>query len=561
MRRLRHIQHPMKRKRPLTSEALSPGVKWIILSILLIALFIYLLIGDMSDTSESGADPLILQYGLTLEASGFDPHINSSAELGIVLRQVYDTLLYRHPETNEFVPGLAESWRVSSDGRTYEFALRQDIRFHDGTPFNAAAVAANLDRILSKTAPVSQKAQFLLGPYESHEIVSEYAIRIQLTQPYTPLLDGLSQVYLAMASPAALTEYSRNRYQFHQVGTGPFRFIEYLPGNRIVLERWEEYAWAPSFFTPLAEDVINKIVFRFYEDPPTRHIALQNGAAHVMGELPPLNAASLSEDDAIQILPTNIPGQPLQFLIHTGSAPTNEIAVRQALLYATDRRAIAQLVYQGFPPIARGPLGSKTLYYDAHAGAEYDYDPERARQLLADAGYRDDDNDGVLEREGQPLQLEMVIPNWNFLPDAAQLLQEQWRAVKIRLILQPVPGYAALLARIDEDDYHLAPFNNFGPDPAMLADYFHSEGNRNWSRYVDATLDEILLRAGQSEDASERSELYARAQQSIMREALVLPLVEFVNINAASRRVVGLQYDPYGWFPLLYTVRLLPAET
>ena len=532
-----------------------------ILLVCLFVLLVYLFARDISDTSESGADLVTLHYGLTLEASGFDPHIHASAELGIVLRQVYDTLLYRHPETSEFVPGLAESWRVSSDGHTYEFTLRQGVRFHDGTPFNAAAVAANLDRIMSKTAPVSQKAQFMLGPYESHEIVSEYLVRIHLTQAYTPLLDSLSQVYLAMASPAALSEYSRNRYQFHQVGTGPFRFIEYLPGDRIILERWEEYAWAPSFFRSLAEDAIEQIVFRFYEDPPTRHIALQNGAAHVMGELPPLNAAALSEDDAIQLLPTSIPGQPLQFLIHTSRAPTNELAVRQALLYATDRRAIAQLIYQGFPPIARGPLSSKTLYYDAHAGAEYDYDPERARQLLADAGYRDDDNDGVLERDGQPLQIEMIIPNWNFLPDAAQLLQEQWRTVKIRLILQPVPGYTALLARVDEDDYHLAPFNNFGPDPAMLAEYFRSDGNRNWSRYTDAALDDILLRANQTNDTSERDELYSRAQQDIMREALILPLVEFVNINAASRHVVGLRYDSYGWFPLLYAVRLLSAET
>lgn len=535
--------------------------QWLIISLISIALLFYLLIRDLNDENDFGDERLTLHYGLTLEASGFDPHIHRSAELGIVLRQVYDTLLYRHPETNEFVPGLAESWRVSSDGRTYEFTLRQNVHFHDGTPFDAPAVAANLDRILSDTAPVSQLAKFLLGPYQSHEIVSEYVVRIQLSQAHTPLLDGLSQVYLAMASPAALNEYSRNRYQFHQVGTGPFRFIEYLPGDRIVLERWDDYAWAPSFFPPLTKDAVERVVFRFYEDPPTRHIALQNGTAHIMGELPPLNAAALSQDDAIQLLPTSIPGQPLQFLIHTGRAPTNELAVRQALLYATDRRAIAQLVYQGFPPIARGPLSSKTLFYDPYAGVEYDFDPEQARQLLADAGYRDDDSDGVLERDGQPLQIDMVIPNWNFLPEAAQLLQEQWRAVKIRLILQPVPGYTALLARVDEDEYHLAPFNNFGPDPAMLAEYFLSQSNLNWSRYTNATLDEILLNASQTEDTLQRSELYARAQQSIMREALILPLVEFVNINAASRRVVGLQYDPYGWFPLLYPVRLLPADT
>ena len=133
------------------------------------------------------------------------------------------------------------------------------------------------------------------------------------------------------------------------------------------------------------------------------------------------------------------------------------------------------------------------------------------------------------------------------------------RALKIRLILHPVPGYLALLARVEANDYHLAPFNDFGPDPAILATYFTSDGNRNWSRYREAALDDLLTRAGRSQDENERREAYARAQQAIMREALVLPLVEFVNINAASRRVVGLQYDPYGWFPLLYPVGLSAA--
>ncbi|MCY4105243.1 MAG: ABC transporter substrate-binding protein [Chloroflexi bacterium] len=532
---------------------------FIITSLLILALILSYPLFTQQNDSELIQNTL--HYGLTLEASGFDPHIHSSAELGIVLRQVYDTLIYRHPETSVFTPGLAESWRISTDQRTYEFSLRQDVHFHDDTPFNAEAVAANLDRIMSDAAPISQKAKFLLGPLESYEIIDEYVIRFHLSQPFTPLLDGLSQIYLAMASPTALAEYSRNRYQFHQVGTGPFRFIDYLPGDRIILERWADYAWPPAFFSPLAEDVVDQIVFQFYEDPPTRHIALLNGSAHVMGELPPVNAAGLSDHPTIRLYPTNIPGQPLQFLINTQLAPTNELAVRKALLHATDRQAIAQFVYQGFPPVARGPLARQTLFYDAHAGAEYDFNPEKAREILAEAGYRDENNDGVLERGGQALQLNLVIPNWNHLPEAAQLLQEQWRAIQIRLILQPVPGYSALLNRIENNDYHLAPFNSFGPDPALLYDYYHSAGNRNWSRVNDPELDDWLSRAGETSAPDQRRQWYANAQQAIMREALVLPLVEFVNLNAASQRVRGLQFDPYGWFPLLYPVRLLPANT
>ena len=114
---------------------------------------------------------------MTLQPSTFDPQIGASSELGIPLRSVYDTLVYRDPQSLEFVPGLATSWTISPDGLIYTFALRQGVNFHDGTPFNAQAVAANLDRITNPMT-ASQKALFLLGPYTGYEIVDDYTIRL-----------------------------------------------------------------------------------------------------------------------------------------------------------------------------------------------------------------------------------------------------------------------------------------------------------------------------------------------------------------------------------------------
>lgn len=167
-------------------------------------------------------------YGLTLLPSGFDPHINASAELGIPLRSVYDTLVYRDPATQDFVAGLAERWEISPDGLVYTFYLRRGVRFHDGEPFNALAVAANLNRI---TAPEtrSQKAAFLLGSFERYIVLDEYTIQLVLKSPFAPLLDSLSQVYLGIASPKALREYGNDLYQLHQVGTGPIRWLSSSP--------------------------------------------------------------------------------------------------------------------------------------------------------------------------------------------------------------------------------------------------------------------------------------------------------------------------------------------
>src|SRR5689334_22920402 len=124
-----------------------------------------------------GANAKDFVYGLTLVPSGIDPHINASSEMGIVLRSVYDTLVYRNDVTHEFVPGLAASWKVSPDGLTYTFVLRQDVKFHDGTPFNADAVKANLIRVVDP-ANHSQKAVQLIGPIRDIQVHDPYTLSI-----------------------------------------------------------------------------------------------------------------------------------------------------------------------------------------------------------------------------------------------------------------------------------------------------------------------------------------------------------------------------------------------
>ncbi|MCA9905454.1 MAG: hypothetical protein KC547_16475, partial [Anaerolineae bacterium] len=240
-------------------------------------------------------------YGLSFEPSGIDPHINASAELGIPLRQVYDTLVYRDPTTGDFVPGLAQSWEISPDGTRYTFHLKQGVTFHDGTPFNAQAVAANLDRILDPDV-ASQKAIFMLGPFADYEIVDDYTIALILAQAYAPLLDSLSQVYLGIASPTALQAVSRERYQFHQVGTGPYEFVEYVPGDRIIIRRSPTYTWGPSFYLPPTENAIDEVEFRFLTDASARALALEAGDVQVVGEILPTDARALATESGIQLI-------------------------------------------------------------------------------------------------------------------------------------------------------------------------------------------------------------------------------------------------------------------
>ena len=292
-------------------------------------------------------------YGLTLAPSGIDPHINASSELGIPLTSVYDTLIYLDPETGDFVPGLAERWDVSDDGLVYTFHLRNDVTFHDDTPFNAEAVRFNLQRITSPDV-ASQKARFMLGPYERVEVVDTYTVRVYLSGPFAPLLDSFSQVYLGMASPAAVEKWG-DEYQLHQVGTGPFVFAEYVPGDHLLLRRNPDYDWGPSVYEHDTAQV-GEIEFRFFTDPATRSPALETGEAGVMGEIPPQDVARLAESDDFRVEQVPIPGASLMVFMNTARPPLDDVRVRQALLYGTNRQAIVSAVFHNTSPVAYGPL-------------------------------------------------------------------------------------------------------------------------------------------------------------------------------------------------------------
>jgi peptide/nickel transport system substrate-binding protein len=498
-----------------------------------------------------------LIYGLTLAPSGIDPHVNASSELGIPLTSVYDTLVWQDL-SGEFVPGLAQSWEISDDGLTYTFHLRDDVVFHDGTPFDAQAVKFNLDRI-ADPATKSQKAVFMLGPYESTEIVDDYTVKVHLKEPYAPFLDSASQVYLGTASPTAIEKWGAD-YQLHQVGTGPFIMKEYIPNDHLTLVRNPGYNWAPPIFNHQGPAYLEEIEFRFFVEPATRALALEGGEADVMGEIPPHDAERLADNPAFTLLPVAIPGQSLQFFLNTEKAPTDDLRVRQAINYATDKEAIVKAIFKEYSPVAHGPLNAFTIGYDESVEGMYGVDPAKAERLLEEAGWVDSDGDGNREKDGQLLKLEAYLMSWGYVPEVAQLLQAQLKAVGIEMESQVV-AYPAALEAAREGKHNLIPFSLSSSDPDILRTFFHSDNadsGFNWSKVRDPRLDELLENGARTLDLGRRRELYAEAQQLIMAEALLLPIRDYVNLNAASAKVKGLRYDLRGWFPWLYDVYLEP---
>jgi len=251
-----------------------------------------------------------------------------------------------------------------------------------------------------------------------------------------------------------------------------------------------------------------------------------------------------------------IPGQPLQFFLNTRRAPTDDWRVRQALLYATDRAAIVKAIFRNRSPVAFGPLTSATVGYDPEVEKLYSFDPDKARQLLDDAGWLVGP-DGVRQKDNQRLQLDGVLMDYGFVPETAQLVQAQWALVGVEFKTQLVP-YGTLLQAGREGSVNVIPFLLSGSDPDILRQFFRGDASFNYARVNDPALDTALDQAVTLTDPQARALLYADVQQRVMAQALIVPIRDYVNLNVAAKSVTGLRYDARGWFPQLSNVNFTP---
>ncbi len=510
--------------------------------------------GAEDERQQCASDRRCLAYGITADIPILDPHRASAPEAGMIFRQIYDSLLYRDSETHDFVPGLASSWQVSNDGLAYTFNLRQDIQFHSGSRFDAQAVARNIDRIYDP-AITSSRARQLLGPLNQYEIVDDYTIRFHLFSPYEAFLDAWSQPFLGIANPEALREYGLLRYQFHQDGTGPFALAEYLPGERVKLQRHAGYSLLPAVYQKPDSGEFETVEFSFVAEAAADPLTLVAVTLDVLDDIAPVAAQNLAANSRVRILPTRIPGQSAQFLFNTNREHLSSPVVRRALLLATNRVAINNLVFLSFSPIAWAPLSASTGYsHDGYVNT-FPFDLAEAQRLLSEAGYADADGDGILERQDIPLALTIVTPPWGNLPDVAAYLRQQWRAIGIDLTIEPVPGRARLEDLIATGAYDLLPVDNYGIDPELLSRIFQEESVYQASQVPNETLMALLRAASQERDPARRRSQYYEVQALLMNETLLLPIREPVRLTATRAEIEDLHFDAFGFYPLLYNAR------
>lgn len=497
----------------------------------------------------------VLTVGIPVEPETLDPGDAVYVYEQFILMSIFDSLLSISPE-GELYPALATAWEPNEEYSEFTFTLRDDVTFHDGTPFTAEAVKASFDHIASEAVLESGGKSLLQDhAYVETVVVDDYTVTVKFGASYPLFLRDAARQWLSISSPAALEEFGAD-YGRNPVGTGPFKFVQWDAQSQIVLERNEEYNWGPEFAAHEGPAYLDQVVFRILPEAATRLTAFETGEILLAGEPPALDAIALAQAGSASIETFAQPGIPAILMINASKAPTDNINVRKAMIYAVNQDELAQTAFQDLGLPAYSVISPTTWAYDEGAANLYRYDPEEAARLLEEAGWVDADGDGIREKDGETLTIDWPDnPAWSeaFNELLIGYLAEVGFDVQYRS-MDDGAAYEELLA----GNYTLVYMYWTRPDPSPLRYLFHSEnanGGGAWTNFINADLDAALADADTNTDEEARRQDYIAAQNIIMENALVLPMFTVNTSYLTSPSIQGFSFDLEG-YPWLYDVSI-----
>ena len=495
-----------------------------------------------------------LVMGLNASPETLDPAKALGVQEASVMRQLYDTMVYVDGN-HQLHAGLATHWQQSADATVFTFTLRSGVVFHDGTSFDAAAVKYNFDRLGNPDVGTGSASTYFTD-YGSTEVVDSSTARVTFKSPHPTFLLSLGSAYVGIVSPKA-AEASGQDFGQHPVGTGPFVFKEWVPGERVVLTRNPAYAWAPDILGHQGPAYLDSVTFRVVTEDATRLAMLQSGEASVVEQFPAQDMSWLQTDAGYYLVSGIAPGLPTVMEVNVEKAPTDELAVRQALIYAIDQESLVKTAFFDTQQAAHSVLAPSTLYYDPTAAQQYRFDLAKAKSLLEGAGWVDQNGDGVREKNGKPL--EISYPAYRVWENSyMELLQNMWSAAGFRVNLQQLEDAAAWDAAV-AGDHNVTNMGSISFEAAVLLPSFQSANIAQgyaFTRYRNPVLDATLDEAAQAVDAAAKTDAYARAQRLIMEQALVVPVYNFTRILAVRGQFPGVTIDWENWYPYFYDTHL-----
>ncbi len=487
-------------------------------------------------------------------ARTYDPRVSSSRHEWQLIVQVFDTLV-ASDGSNKLFPGLATSWDVPEDGKSLTFKLRDGVSFHDGTPFDAAAVKFTLDSIVDPKL-ASESAITQLGPYAGSDVIDARTIRVRYTQPFGAALVSFADPTLSPVSPTAVQKLGNQGFARNPVGTGPFRFVSWADGQQVVLERFDPYAWAPSYFSNKGPSKASRIVHRFIPDASTRVGALEAGEIDLVDATPVLDLKRLGDDKRYGTMVGNASGIPFGLELNGSRGIFQDVQVRRALAMAVDRRELCDNLFFGLIAPAFGPLAKGTPGYWAGAEAMYKPDPKAAAAMLQAAGWVPG-ADGIRVKNGERLSGFYGAPP-PLEPDTAVELQGVLKRVGFDLKVETIT-FARNMDLVFKNQFDMLPVRWIQADPMCLENLFSSANipspghyKYNWMQLRDPELD-ALFAAGRAEaDPAKRDTTYADAQKRIMDTALWFPVHNQVETVAYRANRHGYRFARSDWVVALY---------
>jgi peptide/nickel transport system substrate-binding protein len=517
------------------------------------------LIGDSRARAESLSRPSTSELVVAIDGAAtskfvLDPQNSAYAPHHRMMRSIYDNLTLLLPD-HSIAPWLAESWEISPDQTTYDFKLRKGVRFHDGTSFDAHAVAANFRRVGDPKGTLQSRR--ILGPFKSVEVLAEDVVRLNLKTPYTPLLRNLSTTRLAMVSPTAAAKYGKAFGQ-HPVGTGPFRFVGLSPGTEVRLARNPDYQWSPSTASHSGPPLIDRLTFKNVPEQATRMAVMLSGQAHVADLVPPQDIAAIEVNRDYELFQKELLNTNYSLTLNVENDPWGDEEVRRAFKLGIDIDTIVGVIYRGtlrraWSPLSPGIYGS----LEKELTGSWAYDPARSDAIFDSKGWVRG-HDGVRVKDGKRLTVLFMESQGNREKrlDVVQLVRHQLleRGVELRLATQP-PGSAAEMAR--NNSYELSGGAQFAPDPDVLRSYYSpsTQSAASVTKIHDPDVIAWLDEAAQEPDNGRRAALYGDVQRRIIDKTYAIPIYVLLYNIAASRQVSGLTLDAHG-FPEFNSVRL-----
>jgi peptide/nickel transport system substrate-binding protein len=489
-----------------------------------------------------------IAVGLFAEPDSLDPAAMRLIPSYQVTSSIYDQLLWKvagHP-ADEFLPGLATSYTISPDGKTYTFKLRKGVTFHDGTPFNASAVKATFDRIVAPaTKSVSAKAS--LGPYESSTVVDDYTVKVNFTAANGGFLNNVASPLLAIVSPTAARSQGQS-FGRHPVGSGPFKFGSWIAGQSIQLVPNEKYTWGPDVAGLKGPAKISQVTYRIVTSSPSQANALQTGALQVAQGMDIPDVVRLTNAGFHQQV-VGSAGMPFGFMLNVQKAPTNDLRVRQAIQYATDTQAINSTVFSNVYQKANTVLTAQTF---GHSGnVSFTYQPDRAASLLDQAGWKAGAG-GMRSKDGQPLKLSWLLSTGFGFQDAAELMSAQLQKVGIasQITQQASPE---VFANIEKGIMNVSSIYDYAADPYILNTLFScaEDGTGpNYAHFCSPHIDTQIATANTTVDSSARAAAYEQVENELMQQAMFVPIYDLAAVFVTAKSVSGIVYTPLA-IPLL----------